>query len=24
VDWLVPRVSSHRAVALYDVAARHS
>lgn len=24
VDWLVPRPSSHRAVALYDVAARHS
>lgn len=23
-DWLVPRPSSHRAVALYDVAARHS
>jgi hypothetical protein len=23
-DWLVPRASSHRAVALYDVAARHS
>lgn len=24
VDWLVPRPSSHRAVALYDTAARHS
>jgi hypothetical protein len=24
VDWLVPRASSHRAVALYDTAARHS
>jgi hypothetical protein len=23
-DWLVPRASSHRAVALYDTAARHS